>query len=71
MDIQTDTKNFVASARVGASHISSTLLCVYIPPRAIADTSCNVNHSKVVRLQTQHAEAFIVISVYFNHVALV
>ena len=43
---------------------------VYVPPRPHADTACDVIHSTIVRLQTQHPNAFIAISGDFNHVTL-
>jgi len=46
------------------------MVCVYIPPRAQAEVACDVIHSVVARLQTQHPEAFMIISGDFNHVTL-
>ena len=46
------------------------ILCVYVPPRALPDIACDVIHSTVARLQTQHADAFFAISGDFNHVTL-
>ncbi|KAM8771414.1 uncharacterized protein AB9X84_005684 [Acanthopagrus schlegelii] len=46
------------------------VVCVYIPPRAHAETACDIIHSTVSRLQTQHPDAFIAISGDFNHVTL-
>ena len=43
---------------------------VYIPPRAHAETACDVIHSTIARLQTQHPDAFIAVSGDFNHVIL-
>lgn len=43
---------------------------VYVPPRAHAETACDVIHATIARLQTQHPDAFIAISGGFNHVIL-
>ncbi|KAK0148979.1 hypothetical protein N1851_010586 [Merluccius polli] len=43
---------------------------VYVPPRAHAETACDVIHSTIARLQTQHPDAFIAVSGDFNHVTL-
>ncbi|KAM9737428.1 uncharacterized protein ACNS7B_013131 [Menidia menidia] len=45
-------------------------ICVYIPPRADAVTACEKIHSVTARLQTQHPDAFVIISGDFNHVTL-
>ena len=45
-------------------------ICVYIPPRADAAIPCEKIHSVTARLQTQHPEAFIIISGDFNHITL-
>lgn len=46
------------------------VLIVYIPPRADAETACDVIHSAVARVQTQHPEALVLISGDSNHVTL-
>ncbi|KAI4896297.1 hypothetical protein NFI96_027926 [Prochilodus magdalenae] len=46
------------------------VVCVYIPPRAEVQAACDVIHSTVAALQTQHPDAFYVISGDFNHVTL-
>ena len=46
------------------------VVCVYIPPRASAEVACDVIHSAIARLQTQHPDAFTAISGDFNHVTL-
>ncbi|KAK3542705.1 hypothetical protein QTP70_000114 [Hemibagrus guttatus] len=46
------------------------VLILYIPPRADAEVVCDVIHSTVARLQTQHLEALLLISGDFNHVTL-
>uniref|UniRef100_A0A3B1JI52 Reverse transcriptase domain-containing protein n=1 Tax=Astyanax mexicanus TaxID=7994 RepID=A0A3B1JI52_ASTMX len=46
------------------------VVCVYIPPRADAETACDVIHATIARLQTQHPEAFLAISGDFNNVTL-
>ena len=43
---------------------------VYVPLRVHADTACDVIHSIIARMQTQHPDAFFTISGDFNHVAL-
>ena len=43
---------------------------VYVPPRADATVACDVIHSAVAKLQTQHPEALVLISGDFNHVSL-
>lgn len=50
------------------SHVIT--ICVYIPLRADAATACKRIHSITARLQTQHPEAFMIISGDFNHVTL-
>ncbi|XP_063072731.1 uncharacterized protein LOC134463464 [Engraulis encrasicolus] len=46
------------------------IICVYVPPKAMPDTACDVIHATVARLQTQHTEAFFAITGDFNHVTL-
>ncbi|KAI4898201.1 hypothetical protein NFI96_005256 [Prochilodus magdalenae] len=46
------------------------VVCVYIPPRAEVQAACDVIHSTVAAVQTQHPDAFYVISGDFNHVTL-
>ncbi|XP_073668918.1 uncharacterized protein [Paramisgurnus dabryanus] len=46
------------------------VVCVYIPPRALADNACEAIHSVVARLLARHPEAFIAITGDFNHVTL-
>ncbi len=46
------------------------VVCVYVPLQAHAETVCDVIHSTIVRLQTQHPDAFIATSGDFNDVAL-
>lgn len=50
------------------SHVIA--VCVYIPTRADAVVACEKIHTVTTRLQTQHAESFIIISGDFNHVTL-
>uniref|UniRef100_A0A665T724 Reverse transcriptase domain-containing protein n=1 Tax=Echeneis naucrates TaxID=173247 RepID=A0A665T724_ECHNA len=50
------------------SHVIA--LCVYIPPSADAAVACEKIHTVTARLQTQHPEAFIIISGDFNHATL-
>ena len=45
-------------------------IVIYVPPRAHTDMACNVVHSVVSRLQTQHPEALILVSGVFNHVTM-
>lgn len=45
-------------------------LCVYIPPSADAATAHEKIHTVTAKLQTQHPEAFIIISGDYNHVTL-
>ena len=45
-------------------------VCVYIPPSADAATACDVIHSTIAGLQTQHPDAFYLISGDFNHATL-
>lgn len=45
-------------------------MAVYIPPRAVPAAAGDVIHETPVRMQTQHPDAFIVISGDFNHVSL-
>ncbi|KAI4889039.1 hypothetical protein NFI96_012907, partial [Prochilodus magdalenae] len=46
------------------------VICVYIPPRADMQAACDIIHSTVAALQTQHPDAFYVISGDFNHMTL-
>ncbi|KAI3360473.1 hypothetical protein L3Q82_002368 [Scortum barcoo] len=46
------------------------VVVVYIPPRADAEAACDVIHSAVAKLQTQHPEALVLISGDFNHATL-
>lgn len=46
------------------------VVIVYIPPRADAELACDVIHSAVAKLQTQHHEALVLISGNFNHVTV-
>lgn len=46
------------------------VLCVYVPPRALPDVACDIIHSAIARLQTQHTDAFFAISGDFNHITL-
>lgn len=48
----------------------TVFLCVYIPPRADVQAACDVIHSTVAALLTQHPDAFYAISGDFNHVTL-
>ena len=50
------------------SHVIT--VCVYIPPSADAATARENIHSVTARLQTQHPEAFMIISGEFNHATL-
>ncbi|KAI4899972.1 hypothetical protein NFI96_015155 [Prochilodus magdalenae] len=50
------------------SHV--VVVAVYIPPSANPTSACDVTHSTIVRLQTQHPTAFIAISGDFNHVTI-
>lgn len=43
---------------------------VYIPPRADTATACEKIHLVTARLQTQHPEAFRIITGDFNHAIL-
>lgn len=47
------------------SHV--LVAAVYIPPSANGDATCDVLHSAVRRLQTQHPQALLLISGDFNH----
>lgn len=47
-----------------------TAVCVYIPPRADTAAVCEKIHTVIARLQTQHSEAFIIITGDFNHAIL-
>ena len=49
---------------------SHAIAVVYVPPRAHADTGCDVIYSTIARLQTQHPDSFIAILGDFNHVTL-
>ncbi|KAI4894907.1 hypothetical protein NFI96_007435 [Prochilodus magdalenae] len=50
------------------SHV--VVVAVYIPPSANPTSACDVIHSTIARLQTQHPTAFIAISGDFNHVTM-
>lgn len=50
------------------SHVIT--VCVYILPSAHAATACGKIHTVTARLQTQHPEAFFLISGDFNHATL-
>ena len=43
---------------------------VYVPPSADAAVACDIIHSAVAQIQTQHPSAVIVITGDFNHVSL-
>nr|XP_057907087.1 uncharacterized protein LOC131104187 [Doryrhamphus excisus] len=47
------------------SHVIA--IAAYIPPSANADAACDVIHSAVGRLQTQHPQALLLLSGDFNH----
>lgn len=49
---------------------SAILIAVYIPPSADAAVACEVISSTVAKLQTQHPDAFMVITGDFNHALL-
>ena len=49
---------------------SAIIISVYVPPSADAAVACDVIHSTVAQMQTQHPDAFIVITGDFNHVSL-
>ncbi len=51
------------------SHV--VIVTVYVPPSANPTSACDVIHSAIARLQTQHPSAFIAISGDFNHVTMV
>lgn len=44
------------------------VVIVYIPQCADAEVVCDIIHSAVAELQTQHPEALVLISGDFNHV---
>lgn len=46
------------------------VVCVYVAAYVHDETACDVIHSTIVRLQTQHPDAFFAISGDFNHVTL-
>ena len=46
------------------------IIGVYIPPSADAAVACDLIHSAVAQIQTQHPKEFIVITREFNHVSL-
>ncbi|XP_017541663.2 uncharacterized protein LOC108413582 [Pygocentrus nattereri] len=46
------------------------VVCVYLPPRADAEVTCDIIHATIARLQTQHPDAFVALSGDFNHVTL-
>ena len=50
------------------SHVIA--IAAYVPPSATAEAACDVIHSTVSRLQTQHPDALLLISGDFNHVSL-
>ncbi len=50
------------------SHV--VMVAVYIPPSTNPTSVCDVIHSAIARIQTQHSSAFIAISGDFNHVTL-
>ncbi|KAI4875864.1 hypothetical protein NFI96_034110, partial [Prochilodus magdalenae] len=52
--------------------LHTIVVCLYIPPRADVQAGCDVIQSTVAELQTQHPDAFYVISDFddFNHVTL-
>ncbi|KAI4875879.1 hypothetical protein NFI96_009456 [Prochilodus magdalenae] len=45
------------------------MIAAYVPPSANADAACDVLHSAVCRLQTQHPQALLLVSGDFNHVS--
>ena len=49
---------------------SVVLIAVYIPPSADATVACDVISSTAAQLQTQHPDAFMVITGDFNHATL-
>ena len=49
---------------------STIIISVYVPPPADAAVACDVIHSAVAQMQTQHPNAFIVITGNFNHISL-
>ncbi|KAL6473956.1 hypothetical protein MHYP_G00175170 [Metynnis hypsauchen] len=46
------------------------IVTVYVPPSANPTSACDVIHSIIARLQTQHPSAFMAISGDFNHVTM-
>ena len=49
---------------------SAIIISLYIPPSADAAVACDVSHPAVDQIQTQHSNAFIVITGDFNHLLL-
>lgn len=49
---------------------STIVIAVYIPPSADAVMACDVISSTAARLQTEHPDAFMVITGDFNHASL-
>ena len=49
---------------------SAIIISVYVPPSADAAVACDVIHSAVAEIHTQHPNAFIVITGDFNHISL-
>ncbi|KAI3356715.1 hypothetical protein L3Q82_003313 [Scortum barcoo] len=47
------------------SHVIA--ITTYIPPSANADAACELLHSVVAQLQTEHPQAFLLITGDFNH----
>ncbi|KAI3359051.1 hypothetical protein L3Q82_015420, partial [Scortum barcoo] len=45
-------------------------ITTYIPPSANADAACELLHSVVAQLQTEHPQAFLLITGDFNHASL-
>ncbi|KAI3367289.1 hypothetical protein L3Q82_008332 [Scortum barcoo] len=50
------------------SHVIA--ITTYIPPSANADAACELLHSVVAQLQTEHPQAFLLITRDFNHASL-
>ena len=49
---------------------SANIITVYVAPSADAAVACDVIHSAVAQIQTQHPSAFIVVTGDFNHISL-
>ena len=49
---------------------SAIIISEYVPPSADAAVACGIIHSTVAQIQTQHPNAFIVITGDFNHISL-